>query len=181
MSSLYFEKHPTVIYNQIQMKNLLTRTKVLDEVFSNTTNFYPYIIEEGDRIDTVAYNYYGNSNLSWLVMLSNDFTDPYYDWYLTTNQFQRFIKNKYGSLSAAQEQIVEYRHTTDGYSVSPDTIQTTNPSTGLTYGGLSVDDFDAVTAYQQEEEMNEARKFIKLIDKILVPKIIDELRILLDE
>lgn len=181
MSTTYFDKHPIVNYDGYLMRNLMRKSRILTEIFQSASNFYPYIVEEGERIDVVAYNYYGDSNLVWLIMMSNDLIDPYYDWYLTTNQFESYIKKKYGTIAAAQAEIVHYKHDTLNYIVSKDTIESLNPQTGLTYGDVSPDLFSAISAYTYENELNEAKKFIKLLDKTLLTRVTEELRILSDE
>ena len=181
MSTEYFNKHPLINYDGIFLRNLMKKSRILTDVFTNATNFYPYIIEEGERIDVVAYNYYGDSNLDWLVIMSNDIIDPYYEWYLTTAQFERMIKKKYGSIAAAQSTILHYVDTAEGYIVSRETIEVLDPATSSTFGGDSPDLFDPVYAYDYEEEQNEKRKFIKLLDKTLLTRVTEELRILSDE
>ena len=122
MAYTYFDNFPIVDYNNKQMRNLLRNNRVITKLMQSSSSFYPVTLSEGDRIDNVAYNYYNDPNLAWLVMLSNDMVDPYYDWYLTTKQFNDFIIKKYGSLAAAQANTVYYEHITKGYRINKDSI-----------------------------------------------------------
>jgi hypothetical protein len=46
----------------------------------------------------------------WLVYLSNQIVDPYYGWLMDYNEFAAHIKKKYGSIEAAQQQILWYKN-----------------------------------------------------------------------
>ena len=60
------------ISDYVQTKNLFKRVKLSDEIFEDLTFFTKYKIENDDRPDSVAYKVYEDSNLDWLVMLSNN-------------------------------------------------------------------------------------------------------------
>jgi hypothetical protein len=153
---MYFKRFPKINYNNHEVVNILTRVKLLDTVKDNTTIFLPYTIEEGERPDMVADFYYDDPRYNWLVLLSNQVIDPYYEWPLTTFQFQEFIKKKYGSLAGAQSQILHYKHNSKDIKITPDTY------TLMTGGHAS---YTAVTAYDKENDDNESRRSIFLIDK----------------
>jgi hypothetical protein len=53
--------------------------------------------------------YYGNPDLVWLVYFSNNIVDPYHDWPMDDSTFNKFIGEKYGSVQAANQTIVDYR------------------------------------------------------------------------
>jgi len=179
MSSVYFEKFPRVDYNNKTLINLLKKNIIVNAVFLETTNFFPYIIEEGERPDMVSYNYYGDSDLVWLIMLANDMIDPYFDWYLDTNTFDKFLIKKYGSVALSKSEILHYKHKTKNYIISNDTYE--NGITNYTFvPTATADDFSAVYAYDYEFDENESRKFIRLLDSRLVPQVVEEARLLLN-
>jgi hypothetical protein len=78
-------------------------------VSSSGAAFYPYTIVDGERPDNIAANYYEDPRYSWLVYFSNNIIDPYYDWPLTTKEFDSFINSKYGTKKSASEKIVFWR------------------------------------------------------------------------
>lgn len=106
----YFGKLPTITYNNYLAKNLLARARLSDQVRSNKTSFLPYEIEEGDRIDILSNLYYDDPGYSWLIWLTNNSIDPYFDQPLDYNDFIDFIKQKYGSYSLAARKIYYYRN-----------------------------------------------------------------------
>ena len=105
----YFNKIPTIIYNGQVAKNLLARAKLSDSTMKNKTAFYPYIMDETDRADTLSHHYYDSPNYTWLIWMSNNTIDPYYSMTMTEENFNNYIINKYGSTVKAMRKIVYYR------------------------------------------------------------------------
>lgn len=106
----YFDKLPTITYNNYLVKNILARARLSDQVRSNKTSFLPYEMEEGDRIDILSNLYYDDPGYSWLIWLTNNNVDPFYDQPLDYNEFIDFIKQKYGSYNLAARKIYYYRN-----------------------------------------------------------------------
>ncbi len=105
----YFNKIPTISYNGYTCKNLLARGTLSRETKSNKQIFYPYTIQNEHRVDQLADKYYDDPGYSWLIWYSNDVVDPYYDYPLSQNEFERFIEKKYGTVENAQRKIYYYR------------------------------------------------------------------------
>lgn len=106
----YFDKLPTITYNNYLAKNILARARLSDKVRSSKTSFLPYEIEEGDRIDILSNMYYDDPGYTWLVWLTNNHVDPFYDQPLDYNDFIDFIVQKYGSYELAARKIYYYRN-----------------------------------------------------------------------
>ena len=99
--SKFFEQFPTVTYGNKIARNLTVRLRFLETMFEKYNSYYPYYIKEGERPDMVAFNYYEDSALVWLVFLANNIIDPYHDWPLSEAQLRRMAIKKYGSIAAA--------------------------------------------------------------------------------
>lgn len=106
----YFKKLPTVYYDKVPAKNIMARADLTKLTRNNGFIFYPYTMEEGDRADMIAYNYYEDSDYTWLIHFSNDVVDPYYDLYISDENFQEFIRKKYGSLADANVNTKHYKN-----------------------------------------------------------------------
>lgn len=105
MIETYFTRFPIIAYSNTDIRDL-SRRVVLDNKIRNVpTVFYPYDIEHDQRSDMVAENYYKDPDLDWLIYLTNGIIDPYYGWYLTEEEFDKFIIKKYGGLDIAQQKI----------------------------------------------------------------------------
>jgi hypothetical protein len=105
----YFDKLPTITYNNNLVKNLLARARLSDSVRKNKTAFYPYTMDAGDRVDNLSNLYYDNPGYSWLVWLTNNTVDPYFDLPLSEGDLFSHIVAKYGSFELAQRKIKLFR------------------------------------------------------------------------
>lgn len=103
--SNYFAKFPTVVYDGVLMKNITVRPR-LDTIGELAHN---YTMQEGHRVDLLAFKYYDDSNLDWLVYLANDIIDPYYGLYLSDEQIDQGLAQQYGSLQNANRLTAYYQ------------------------------------------------------------------------
>lgn len=86
-----------LISDYVKTKNLFKRVKLSDEIFGNLTYFNKYTIKNQERPDSVAFNVYEDSNLDWLVMLSNNIVNLQTEWPLDQVSYNNYLLNKYGS------------------------------------------------------------------------------------
>jgi hypothetical protein len=105
----FFTKFPIISYNGQLAVNLIPKIKFTEAAKRTGAVYYPYTIEEGERPDIIAANYYDDARYSWLIYMVNDIMDPYYDWPLDDSQFKEFIVKKYGSIESATETILFWR------------------------------------------------------------------------
>ena len=80
-----------------KVKNFFVRGKIREDIFGNVTSFDRYIVEGDERPDNVAYKIYGDQNLDWIVLLSNNIIDIYSEWPLSQNNFDNYLLEKYGN------------------------------------------------------------------------------------
>lgn len=89
----------------------MTRVQFSKQSQNNQTIYYPYQLKESDsRLDIVAHKYYKESDYAWLVAMTNNVIDPYYDVGLTNEEFDDYIIGKYGSTNEAMESIAFWRN-----------------------------------------------------------------------
>jgi len=86
-----------LINDYVKTKNLFKRVKLSDEIFGELTYFSKYTIKNQERPDSVAYNVYKDSNLDWLVMLSNNIINIQTEWPMDQVSYNNYLLNKYGS------------------------------------------------------------------------------------
>ena len=156
----YFKDFPKVEYQGKIARNLISRPKIKDQILGNPDSFYEYIISDDLRPDQVSYLYYDDPHLVWLIFLANNIVDPYYDWPLTQHMFEDFLISKYGTVAAAQAKILHYKHNTKGTIITKETFDL-----NATFGKIVAGQYTAVYAYDYEDELNEAKRKIKLVDK----------------
>lgn len=187
--SQYFSNFPILSYSLPGLPNATTVTDVTkrfilrDFYRRNMFDFYQYDIIDGERPDNVSYNFYGESDLDWLILLPNEMLDPYYEWPRSQYDLNEFIRKKYGSVSTAQatthhyEQIIQSRSSIQ----DADGITIVVPERSLivdqtTYTSLSPSSRKLVTAYDYELAKNERNRTISIIKPVYVPAIVDAFR-----
>jgi hypothetical protein len=106
----YFSKFPLTRYSNSVAIDITKRVKLLDRVSGNPFAFFPYDISNGERADNFSNRYYDDPFMSWLLYLSNNIVDPYYEWYLQSNELEELIIKKYGSIEQAKLKIKFYRN-----------------------------------------------------------------------
>ena len=105
MSRKYFRQVPDFQYvsrlpnatisDYITVKNLFKRGKLKENVAADATLFTKYQVRGDDRPDNVAFKFYGDENLDWLVMLSNNILNLQNEWPLLQAEFDRYLIDKY--------------------------------------------------------------------------------------
>lgn len=88
------------INDYIQTKNLFKRVKMSEEIFGDLTYFDKYAVKDDQRPDMIAYSVYGDANLDWVVLLSNNIINYEDEWPMDQVSFNNYIINKYGSYEA---------------------------------------------------------------------------------
>jgi hypothetical protein len=184
--SEFFVHYPQISYDISGTKpakvktviNLMQRAKIKNVVMDDIIAYFPYSIKENQRPDHVSVEIYGDVKYTWLIFLINGITDPIYDWPLGTREFGAYIKDKYGSLTIAKNTIhhyekilrtrVEATGTTDAIPEAKLEIDET------TYDTLDSDARNIKYCYDWEVDRNEAKRDIKLIDRLYVADILSE-------
>ena len=172
----YFRNIPNVLYdingtepNQYRaVTNIMKRVKFRPSVIENISDYYPYRVREGERPDIVSFQKYGTVAYSYLILLLNDIVDPLFDWPLHTRQFENYIIEKYGSISTAQTTNKYY------YQVVRPEVARTGTSERIpevkiivdltTYNTLDASVRSSQTVYDWEDELNDNKRDIKLIN-----------------
>ena len=172
----YFSSIPNVDYdingtepNQFRsVTNIMQRIRFKPSVLENITDYYPYYVREGERPDIVSFNTYGTVAYSYLILLVNDIVDPLFDWPLPTRQFENYIIEQYGSVSAAQStnkyyyQVVRAEVAKTGISERVPEYKIIVDQT--TYNSLDSSVRSAQNVYDYEVEQNDNKREIKLIN-----------------
>lgn len=152
LSSTLFSKFPAVSYNGSIITNITVRLKFDEMVENNLMAFYPYTVQEGERADVVAYNYYGDANYAWLIYLANNIYDPLEDWHKTEDQFKRYLTSTYGSPAAAQEKVMFYRveWASDDSMITPSAYNAL-PSSNKKYWEPKFSPLRSITHYERAQ------------------------------
>ena len=103
---MYFNDFPQIKYdctgngNFTTIQDIMTRIKVRDYIKNNGSIFAKYSVPDGETPEMVAFFLYKDVAYHWIILLFNQIINTYYDWPLSTRNFQRFISNKYSNPDA---------------------------------------------------------------------------------
>ena len=172
----YFRNLPRVGYDIngtgkdsfVSVTNIMKRVKFKPSVLEDISNYYPYFVKEGERPDIIANDQYGNIGYAYLILLVNDIYDPNFDWPLNSQVFEKFIINKYGSVTTAISGIKHY------FQIIRAEVPRTGTSERIpevkfavdetTYDALDISDRTTLSNYDHEVELNDAKREIRLIN-----------------
>ena len=110
----YFNNLPNILYqsplpdkastgDMIEIKNIFRGSKLFDYLKDNVSLFNKYVLEDGDRPDTVAEEVYGSSRYDYVVILTAGITNITNEWPLQDYQMYDLALSKYGSETKMNE------------------------------------------------------------------------------
>ena len=172
----YFRSIPSINYDiwgteprhYQSVTNIMKRVKFKPEVLEDISEYYPYFVKDGERPDIISYNQYETVAFSYLILLINGIQDPIFDWPLSTQQFEQYILNKHGSVNSAMTttkyyyQIVRAEVARTGTSERVPEVKFIVDET--TYNALDITLRKTQTMYDWEDELNNDKKEIRLIN-----------------
>jgi hypothetical protein len=82
------------------IKNFFKRAKLRDDIASVASAFEYYMITEGERPEEVAEKVYGDPELDWVILTTNNITDVQNEWPLNIDSLNKYMLDKYGSEEA---------------------------------------------------------------------------------
>jgi len=179
----FFKNFPTVDYDikkngkKITVPNITASMKIQDLVRRKKAVFYNYNVPEGERADAIAFKYYGDASLDWVIFLTNQYIDPQFDWPLDRRSFENYLTDKYGSVRLASSTIHHYEQILQEQSVNFD--GTVVPEIYIeidldTYNSLDIAERRTVYCYEYEQRINDAKREIKLLDERYVIELVGQ-------
>lgn len=116
----FFDKFPVVPYKLSGKKysgfdivtNIFFRTSMIRDVLSNASSYVKYVIKDGDTPEILAAKAYNDPEAHWIILYANELVDPLFEWPKTTNQFEKYMADKYRPQAEAY-----YNRTVEDYEV----------------------------------------------------------------
>ena len=157
---MYFKNIPKIYYDfEINgkkelkiLKDITHNVRLNKELLSNIVNYYDYKLQDGDTPEILSYKFYGSVKYHWVILLANETYHWIRDFPLTESDLQEYVTNKY---NGEENEIRHY--VKNGYIVNSDEI------------GAS-----PVSYYEHENNLNEQKRSIKIIDPEFLPKLLNE-------
>ena len=95
----------------IEVKNLFKRGLLREDIFQNLAFFTKYKIRNNDRPDNVAFDFYEDSNLDWLVLVCNNIINIQTGMAMDQNDLDAYLLDKYGNYESLYSGIHHYETT----------------------------------------------------------------------
>ena len=190
----YFEELPNISYvsllpnqnrsdERIEVKNLFKRAKLRTDIDQSITAFDFYLIQDNERPDIVADKIYGNVELDWVILVTNNITSIRNQWPLSNNELYNYslekyiseenmmathhfetkeIKDKYGRILLEKKLIVDQNFSFT-YTKDDNTVETVTPA-------------QSVSNYAYEQRLNEDKRKIRILKPSLLSGFISDFR-----
>lgn len=202
-----FDGWPTINYANTTMQKLTVKIAFPSVIKKSAQTFFNYTLQDGDtRPDILARKIYGNAKLDWVILYFNQIVDPLFEWPLTSYAFEQFLVAKYGSVAAAQAQVLNYKQAQNRENITIATYNALSAAaqdywrpienylgtiTQYAYNDenmeISVDGYtaldanvkqywDEITSYDKEVTKNDERKIIRLLKPSYIPLFLREYR-----
>ena len=122
----------TSAYDYDQVKNIFKRAVLREDVIDSYFQFDQYLIEGDDRPDNVANKVYGDSNLDWVVLTTNNVINVRDQWPMSQNDLQNYLTNKYTTAELSYVHHYETLKIVDSSQklIQPKGLYLTRPSIG---------------------------------------------------
>ena len=171
----YFSQFPLMAYdvagnkNYKLLPNILKRVKLRAGLRSGAFLFDTYDVKDGERPEDIAYKYLGDAELHWIILMTNNVTDRYYQWPLSQPQFQEHLTDKYGA--GNEDATHHFEKTTDSGKTS-----SSGPNDFSHKVECNSDDGDPdiITNRQYEQRKQDEYRQIRLLDPQYLDMFIEE-------
>ena len=160
---MYFSNFPLMAYD-IKGNNgyklvpdILRRVKLRANIRNGMFMFDNYDVKEGETPETVAFKWFGDTEYHWVILMTKNITDRYYEWPLTQPQFQAHLEDKYGVGNIDSVHHYEISQTS-GPTTSRDSshlVEVNSDASGAT----------AITNREYEQREQDRIRQIRLLDK----------------
>ena len=191
----YFDQHPDLILPSFSQnrnssgdsyitKNLFKRGKIREDFFQNAVAFEKFLVVGDDRPDNVAEKVYGDSQLDWVVLISNNILNVRDEWPMSQYDFQRYMNNKYDPEQLNQihhYETVDVRDEEDililqgGMVVDANfTFKYSQDGDNYSLSGSQI--LKSFTYYEYETKRNDKKRDIYVVRSNYLDMIIDDMR-----
>ena len=176
----YFNRFPLMIYdmkndgNYKLLPDILRRVKQRSAIKSGQFIFDTYDVVNGEKPEDVAYKWFGDAQLHWVILMTNNVIDRYYDWPMNQVQFQTMLEDKYSNPDGIHH-----------YELTQDSGRTTSqgPSDYSHKVEVTSDTVNAssISNREYEEREQDKKRSIRLLNQKFLPAFIEEFDNLIKE
>ena len=169
---MYFNKFPLMAYdmknngNYKLLPDIMRRVKLRSGIAAGRFLFDNYNVITGDKPEDIAFKYYGDAEYHWVILLTNNITDRFYQWPLTQPQFDAFLTDKYGK--GSEDAVHHYELAqTSGATTSRD-------DSHMLEVNSDTDNATSISNRQHEERVQDKNRQIRLLDRKYLDSFVEE-------
>ena len=156
------------VYDYQVVKNFFKRAVLRDDIFNDITNFTKYSVEGDERADQIAYDFYGDSGLDWVILTTNNIIHVRDEWPMGQQDFLTYLNEKYTSeqLSNIHHYETKLIRDSSGTLVQPEGLHVdSNYSITFLDNGVSRTEssITSVTFLQHETNLNDEKRNINIL------------------
>lgn len=164
----HFPKFGYVLDGKVVAVTDIFRKIKLSEFANNELLLVDYTIEAGQTPEIVADILYDDPKLFWTILLVNDIVDPYNEWYLSQEDLELLVEQKYGAGNSGN---VHHWIVVD------------SPLICVEYNSAKVasGEIKEVSHLEHEQFENDARQNISVVNPKFIQDFITEFKRLIDD
>jgi len=170
---MYFSYFPKGLYdlkgdgNQKLVTNLMRRVKIRSKVLNEASLYDLYDVPEGETPEITALKHFGSTYYHWVILMTNNITDRYYGWPLSSYELEKYLNDKYENSDAihhyeitqssgktTSEGPTDYSHLLEVNSDTPNAVSVSNR--------------------EYEERLQDQKRQIKLLNAAYLPLLLEE-------
>jgi len=169
----YFSRFPMMVYDMKNNNNykllpdILRRVKQRNAIASGQFIFDTYDVRNGEKPEDIAYKWFGDAQLHWVILMTNNVTDRYYQWPMSDVQFANFIADKYDNPD-------DIHHYEIAKSSGKTTSSGPNDYSHLVEVNSDVDGASSVSNREYEERLQDQYRSIKLLNQTFLSDFLEE-------
>ena len=171
----YFSRFPMMIYdvkgndNYKLLPDILRRVKIRAGIKAGQFIFDSYDVMNGEKPEDIAFKWFGDAQLHWIILMTNNVTDRFYQWPMTQPQFEAFLADKYGA--GNEDSAHHYEVTQDSGRTSG---QGPNDYSHKVEVNSDTDNATTITNREYEERQQDKYRSIRLLNQRYVNDFISE-------
>jgi len=160
----------TSVYDYQVVKNIFKRAVLRDDVYDSVTAFTKYSVLGDERPDQVAYKFYNDSSLDWVILTTNNIVHLRDEWPMGNQDFLTYLNAKYTTeeLSNVHHYETEILRDSRGRLIQPEGLKVPegHSVTFLDNGVLRTESkLKSYTFLQHEVDMNDEKRNISILKR----------------
>ena len=149
------------------LPDILKRVKQRNAIKSGQFIFDTYDVVDGEKPEDVAYKWFGDAQLHWVILMTNNVLDRYYDWPMNQVQFQEYLEDKYSNPDGIHHYELTQdsgRTTSQGPSDYSHKVEVTSDTSNAS----------SISNREYEEREQDKKRSIRLLNQKFLPDFLAE-------